>query len=97
MKKYLSVLAMTVAFVTVAAPVAQADSPGCVSKGEYAHVHRGMRMSQVHRLFDTDGRVDLSIGRVSIRKYRPCPRHSLVKVSYRRGRVSAKAALWLAR
>jgi hypothetical protein len=94
MKKHLSALAVSMALVALSAPAAQADTPGCVSKRELDHVHTGMAMSRVHRIFDTDGRLVAGLGRMSIRKYRPCPRHSLVRVTYRGGHVSAKVALW---
>jgi len=94
MKKHLSALAVSMALVAVGAPAAQADTPGCVSKGELEHVHTGMAMSRVHRIFDTDGRRVAGFGRMSIRKYRPCPRHSSVRVLYRGGHLSAKKAFW---
>ena len=94
MKRFLSALAIGVASVTLVVPAAQADTPGCVSKGEFDHVHTGMSMSRVHRLFDTNGRLGVAASGFSIRKYRPCPRHSFVRVSYRKGHVTAKAALW---
>jgi hypothetical protein len=36
---------------------AAADTPGCVTRQEFNQVHRGMRMSRVHQVFDTVGRV----------------------------------------
>ena len=95
MRKCLSTLVIGMALVTAVAPAAQADTRGCVSKGEFDHVHRGMAVSRVHRIFDTNGRLEVSLGRMSIRKYRPCPRHSAVSVTYRRGHVSAKVGIFV--
>ena len=94
MNKYLRALVVAVVSVTFLVPAVPANAAGCVSKGEYRHVHRGMTMSRVHRVFGTSGRQTFRHGAVSIRKYRPCPSHSRVQVSYRRGHVTAKLALW---
>jgi len=37
------------------APPASADTPGCVTRGEYRHVHRDYTKPRVHRVFDTNG------------------------------------------
>ena len=95
MKKYLSALAIGMALVTVVAPAAQADTPGCVTKGEFDRVHNGMRISRVHRVFDTAGHVDVHVGNLSVRKYRTSPRHSAVSVTFRRGHVSAKVGIFI--
>jgi hypothetical protein len=50
-----AVLAMSAPIIS-ASPVA-ADTPGCVPQQEFNQVHRGMRMSRVHQVFDTAGRV----------------------------------------
>jgi len=95
MKKLISVLAIAVASVTLSVPAAQANTPGCVSKAEYARVHKGLSVTQVSNLFHTSGRVTRHPGPARvIRRYDPCPRHSIVRVTFRRGNVSGKAALW---
>jgi hypothetical protein len=94
MNKYLRPLVVAVASVTFLVPAAQADAAGCVSKREFHHVHHGMSMSRVHRIFGTDGRRTSVHGVISIRRYPPCPAHSLVRVYYRRGHLSAKGAFW---
>ena len=94
MKKYIRALVVSVASVTLLMPAAQADAAGCVSKGEFNRVHSGMSVSRVHHVFGTNGRRTFRHGVISIRRYRPCPQHALVRVAYRRGHVSAKAAFW---
>lgn len=66
-----TVLAVLPALVVV--PTAAADTPGCVSKHEYARVAKGMTMTQVHRIFDTEGN-EIGLGEPPnrIRYYRPC-------------------------
>ena len=89
-----------VASVTVRPVMAErtADSPRCVSKGEYRQVHRGMSRGQVHRVFDTRGhrRAFARVGRFrsEVRVYRGCGRRSAVSVAYSRGRVRAKSAIF---
>ncbi len=41
-------------FVMAAAP-ASADTPGCVTHGEFNRVQTGWKQSRVHQLFDTAG------------------------------------------
>jgi hypothetical protein len=98
MKKTLYVLALVVASIGIAAPPAQADSRGCVTKTEYRHVHRGMTKGRVHHIFDTQGHRDAIAGSgrrlIEVRSYRTCRRSGGVSVSYRRHRVSAKFAVW---
>jgi hypothetical protein len=93
MRKSICALALIVTSIGIGAPAAYADSAGCVSKAEYRHVHGGMQMWRVHRIFDTRGHH--VVGRVvEVRSYRGCPRHSAVSITYRHRRVSAKAAVW---
>ena len=98
MRRTLCALAIAIAGIGVAAPPAQADSPRCVSKGEYRQVHRGMSRGQVHRVFDTRGhrRAFARVGRFrsEVRVYRGCGRRSAVSVAYSRGRVRAKSAIF---
>lgn len=94
MNKYLRAVVVAVVSVTFLVPAVPAGAAGCVSKGEFRQVHRGMTMSRVHRTFGTSGRQTFRHGSITIRRYRPCPRHSLVRVYYRRGHLSAKRAFW---
>lgn len=50
-------LAAAIAAALALAGVAQADTPGCVTKSEYRHVHKGDSIRRVHRIFDTRGRL----------------------------------------
>ena len=43
----------------ISASPAAADTPGFVTQQEFNQVHRGMRMSRIHQVFDTAGRVAL--------------------------------------
>ena len=53
--KFLSAIA--VALVTLAfAPIAAADTPGCVTRSEYRAINKDDSIARVHRIFDTDGR-----------------------------------------
>lgn len=94
MNKYLKALVVAAVSVTFLVPAVPASAAGCVSKGEFRQVHRGMTVSRVHRTFGTSGRQTFRHGTITIRRYRPCPRHSRIQVSYRRGHMTAKVALW---
>lgn len=92
-------LAMGVAVVSVPA-VAQADTPGCVTKREFRKVHNGMSKTRIHRILDTRGKqssIFTSGGdRYESREYRSCraPSWSMVSVDYENNRVSGKFAYW---
>jgi hypothetical protein len=94
MKKLICALVLAVATVGLGAPVAQADTRGCVSRSEFQRVHHRMGKARVHRIFDTRGHRDVRVGRIEIRGYRTCSRHGAVSVSYRRKRVTAKVGVW---
>jgi hypothetical protein len=90
--------------VVAVAPVALADTPGCVTHSEYRHVHKGMKKTRVHRIFDTIGHRDAiahSGGYTSeIRSYKTCSPYSAVSIAYDAGpneplRLSAKSAVWV--
>ncbi len=51
---------------------AAADTPGCVTQQEFYQVHRGQRMSRVHEVFDTTGRVAWRRGDRLHRYYKIC-------------------------
>lgn len=98
MRKVLCALVLAVVSTCVAVPAAQADTPRCVSKREFRHVHRGMSKGRVHHVFDVKGR-RVSFSRhdgttSEIRRYRPCRRRSAVSVAFSNGHLSAKSAVW---
>lgn len=101
--KFLSAIAL--ALVSLAfAPLAAADTPGCVTRGEYRAVHKDYSIARVHRIFDTDGR---KIGGAKgggfasqVRSYRTCRSLSSVVMQYDRSRgtiwkLTAKSAVWV--
>jgi hypothetical protein len=103
-RKVLAVAALVVVGATVAAADASAaDTPGCVTRGEYRSVHRGDSMSRVHRIFDTERRMSIATsgGYASqVRTYRTCSRLSSVAASFskrpgRAWRLDAKSAVWV--
>ena len=62
MKRFVNKLEAVIAAVAFAsfgavaiAPSASADTPGCVTRGEYRSVHYGMGKPRVHAIFDTSG------------------------------------------
>ncbi|MFC7361658.1 hypothetical protein [Nocardioides astragali] len=89
--------AILVAFTatTVAVPMAQADTPRCVSRHEYDRVTKGMTMTKVHKIFDTAGS-ETGLGAPNLLyHYRPCTKQGLVQVVYSpRGRMLGKSAHW---
>lgn len=76
------------------ASTAQADSPGCVTKGEFRRVDRGMTRRRVARIFDTNGRLASRYGAYATRDYNPCARYASVSVEYKHGRVIHKYGFW---
>lgn len=97
-RQLLCTCALVLAGLGATSPSAQADTPGCVNRGEYRQVHKGMTKRRVHQIFDTRGRrVAFSRnGRFTseIRRYRACPRRSAVSVGYGNRRVRSKSAVW---
>jgi hypothetical protein len=80
-----------------AAPLpATADTPHCVVRSEFRHVHNGLSRVRVRRIFDTGGRLNSIAGGHEVRTYRAChrPRQSFVSVHFGNGRVIAKFAVW---
>lgn len=65
-----AVLASSAPIIT-ASPAA-ADTPGCVTQQKFNQVHRGMRMSRVHQVFDTAGRVASRDASRMHRYYKTC-------------------------
>lgn len=89
LKTVLATFALALAMLAPAAP-ANADTPGCVSDGEYANTDPGEKMSSVHDRYDTDGwLVDTTFAdgyRYQHRQYVRCPSadaSNRVNVEYR--------------
>jgi hypothetical protein len=87
----------------IAAPSASADTPNCVTKGEFSKIHKGDSLNRVARIFDRRGkRVSISVyggDKSQIRQYRTCRNHSLVQVSFSktpgtRYRMDGKYSIW---
>ena len=101
--KFLSAIAL--ALVALAfAPLAAADTPGCVTRAEYRAVHKDDSIARVHRIFDTDGRKSGGAkggGFASqVRSYRTCRPLSSLVIQYDRSRgtiwkLTAKSAVWV--
>jgi hypothetical protein len=101
--KFLSTFALAFAALALA-PLAAADTPGCVTRSENRAVHKDDSIARVHRIFDTDGR---KIGGAKgggfasqVRSYRTCRPHSSVVIQYDRSRgtiwkLTAKSAVWV--
>ena len=78
-----------------AAPMAQADTPRCVSRHEYDRVAKGMTMTKVHAIFDTNGKKTGLGAPNQLYYYRPCTSQGVVQVVYTQaGRVVSKSAHW---
>jgi hypothetical protein len=98
-------LAVAIAAALALAGFAQADTPGCVTKSEYRHVHKGDSIRRVHRIFDTRGRLQekgTSGGYpAKLRIYKACGSpSSTVAVQYHKKpsgvwRLAAKSAVWV--
>jgi hypothetical protein len=71
----------------ISASPAAADTPGCVTQQEFNQVHRERRMSRVHQVFDTKGRVASRDANRMHRYYKICgvpfTRRQAVHVIYR--------------
>ena len=67
------------------APASAADTPACVTKKEYRHIHMGMTKKRVHRIFDTrrSWLVDSGGGRYT-RTYQSCDLHHAAWIEYKR-------------
>jgi hypothetical protein len=101
--KFLSAIALALVALALA-PLAAADTPGCVTRSEYRAVHEDDSITRVHRIFDTDGRkIGGATGGGSssqVRRYRTCRPHSSVVIQYDRSRgtiwrLTAKSAVWI--
>lgn len=104
-RKLLGVLAVAVGlFVVLPASSASADTPGCVTRGEFNQIRRGDSRQRVTNVFDIPGRVSSQFssgGYASeTRDYRPCTgRYSYVSVIFHKDPgtlffVNGKYAYW---
>ena len=74
-------------------PIAQADTPRCVSRHEYSRVVKGMTMTKVHSMFDTAGKKTGLGAPNQLYYYETCTGRGVVQVIYtQRGRVVSKDA-----
>jgi hypothetical protein len=72
-----------------------ADTPRCVSKHEFERVDKGMTITKVHRIFDTEGDGTALGAPNQIRYYKTCRALGQVEVIYSPwGRVISKGANW---
>jgi hypothetical protein len=99
----MAALAAMILAALIAAPIASADTPNCVTRGEFSRIHKGDSLNRVARIFDTRGkRVSISVyggHKSQIRQYRPCRNDSLVQVSFSktpgtRYRMDGKHSIW---
>lgn len=94
--RLLLVILFVVGSMFIAPMPATADTPDCVVRSEFRHVHRGLSRTRVRRIFDTAGRLNSIAGGHEVRTYRAChrPRQSFVSVHFSNGKVIAKFAVW---
>jgi hypothetical protein len=100
---YTAALAAMILAALIAAPIASADTPNCVTRGEFSRIHKGDSLNRVARIFDKRGKqVSISVyggHKSQIRQYPPCRNHSLVQVSFSktpgtRYRMDGKYSIW---
>jgi hypothetical protein len=100
---YMAVLAAMILAALIVAPIASADTPNCVTRGEFSRIHKGDSLNRVARIFDKRGKqVSISVyggHKSQIRQYPSCRNHSLVQVSFSRTpgtryRMDGKYAIW---
>jgi hypothetical protein len=99
----MAALAAMILAALIAAPIASADTPNCVTRGEFSRIHKGDSLNRVARIFDTRGkRVSISVyggHKSQIRQYRTCRKDALVQVSFSktlgtRYRMDGKDSIW---
>src|SRR5215211_784053 len=100
MKKVIAAGIATLALLGMGAETAMADTPDCVTRTEFRHVAKGMRMARVAAIFDTRGKqawyysASYGFPAEQGREYNPCPACAYVEVDYKRRygvwRVSGK-------
>lgn len=70
---------------------AQADTPRCVSRAEYARITPGMTITKVHRIFDFEGQLTGLGAPNTLRYYDTCTGRGVVQVVFSpRDRVVSK-------
>ncbi|HVH00053.1 MAG TPA: hypothetical protein VM844_04745 [Miltoncostaeaceae bacterium] len=73
-------------------------TPGCVTPAEFAKATPGKTVSQVKRLFGTNGkRSAYSSGygvTIEIRSYKGCTQFGTVAISYTNGKLTAKSGVF---
>jgi len=67
-----AVISVALSSLAIVPAATAADTPGCVTRNEFYSVHKGMRMSRVHNIWDTRGRVTARDVGVQDRAYRIC-------------------------
>ena len=67
-----AVISVALSSLAIVPAATAADTPGCVTRNEFYSVHKGMRMSRVHSIWDTRGRVTGRDVGVQDRAYRIC-------------------------
>ena len=75
-------LALAFGGVAVTAGLTAADTPGCVTKKEYRHIHKGMTKKRVHRIFDTRGWFADGAGGGFSRAYLSCNHRHVAYIEY---------------
>jgi hypothetical protein len=74
----------------VAAELGGSDTRPCVTKREYRAVKVGMAMERVHRIFDTDGRLDSRHDGYTFRSYNACSGFLDWQLRFYDGRLDGK-------
>ena len=79
----IAVTTLIAALVTAGASTpADADTPRCVSRHEFDRVARGMTMTKVHKIFDTEGS-ETGLGAPNeVRHYDTCGGGGMVQVVF---------------
>ena len=67
-----AVISVALSTLVIVPAATAADTPGCVTRHEFYSVHKGMRMSRVHNIWDARGRVTARDVGVQDRAYRIC-------------------------
>src|SRR4051812_29176367 len=73
---------------------ASARTGHCVSKKEYKRVQRGFSEHRVTTLFETSGKLSLSLPPYQTRDYRTCARFASVSVRFKHHRAIGKFGFW---
>lgn len=96
MRRTTTVLLTSALLSAATMSVAEADTPGCVSKREFNRVSVGMAQARVHRIFDTAGE-QTGLGAPNVLYYYKSCRSAggVVQVTYDSNlRVVGKSGYW---